>query len=72
VVCHRLRTSCAQVDRRHMPFGMARLDLGHVQHLVDQARQALGLGHDDAQELLALRGGHAGSSCISSASARME
>ena len=43
-----------------MPFGMTRLDLGHVQHLVHQACQALGFGHDDAHELLALGGGHAG------------
>ena len=34
---------------------MAGLDLGHVEHLVDQARQTLGLADDDGQELLALR-----------------
>ena len=37
-----------------MPLGVARLDLGQVQHLVDQARQPLGLGHDDGDKVLAL------------------
>ena len=39
---------------------MAGLDLGHVQHLVDQAAEALGFADDDAQELLALGRGHVG------------
>ena len=36
------------------PFGLARLDLGEVEDLVDEPRQALGLLGDDAEEFLAL------------------
>ena len=43
-----------QIHRRHVPVGMAGFNLGHVQHLVHEPRQALGLRHDDADELLAL------------------
>ena len=56
---HRALHQCAHVHGGHMPFGVTRFDLGHVQHLVDQARQALGFGHDDAHELLALGLRHA-------------
>ena len=48
----------ARAGRRSCAIAVARLDLGHVQHLVDQAGQALGLGDDDAEELLALLGVH--------------
>jgi hypothetical protein len=44
-----------QVDLGGMPFGVARLDLGHVQHLVDQPRQALGFLDDDGEEFSAVR-----------------
>jgi hypothetical protein len=59
-------TVCAACAQRHqvdvgvVPFGVAGLDLRHVQHLVDEPAQALGLGHHDGQELLALLGGHLG------------
>ncbi|MPN42450.1 hypothetical protein SDC9_190007 [bioreactor metagenome] len=43
------------VHVRIMPFSVPRLDLGQVQHLIDQTRQTLGLGDDDAQEALARR-----------------
>ena len=49
-----------QVDVGVVPLGVAGLDLRHVEHLVHEPAQALGLGDDDAQELLALRRGHLG------------
>ena len=43
-----------EIHRLDQPVGVAGLDLGQVQDLIDQARQALGLAHQDAQEALAL------------------
>ena len=57
---HRLLHQGAQVDLGVVPLGMARLDLGHVQHLVHQPRQTLGLADDDGDELAALGRVHAG------------
>ena len=37
-----------------MPFGVPGLDFGHVQHLIDQATQALGLADDEPNILLSL------------------
>ena len=48
----------AELDLVVQPLGVAGLDLGHVQHLVDEPAQAFGLGHHQAQELLALRAVH--------------
>ena len=39
-----------------LPLGVARFDLGEVEHLVDEPRQPLGLLDDDAEELRALAG----------------
>ncbi len=47
------------VDLGHPPLHAARLHLGEVEDHVDQARKALALLDDDAEELLALRGAHA-------------
>ena len=44
----------AQVDVGVVPLGVAGFDLGHVEHLVHQARQAHRLGDDDAEEALAV------------------
>src|SRR4051794_20083228 len=44
----RLLDPLAQVDRRDPPLRVAGLDLRQVEHLVDQARQALALLDDDA------------------------
>jgi hypothetical protein len=57
---HRLRQQLAQVDIVGVPLAMARFDLGHVQHLVHQAAQTLGLGQHDVQERFALRRRHLG------------
>ena len=45
----------ADVDGRHGPFGAARFELGQIENLVDQSRQAHGLADDDAEEARALR-----------------
>ena len=37
-----------------MPFGIAGFYLGEIEHLVDQARQALGFARDDAEKFFAL------------------
>ncbi len=50
----------AQVDIGRMPLGGAGLDLGEVEHLVDEPGQPLALRDDDAEELLALCGLHVG------------
>jgi hypothetical protein len=42
------------VDRRLRPLGLARFDLGEIEHLVDETRQALGFLRDDAEEFLPL------------------
>ena len=57
---YRMRDQLAQVDRIAAPLGVAGLDLRHVQHLVDEAAEALGFRHHELQKLLALRCVHLG------------
>ena len=40
------------IDALIAPLHLARLDLGHVEYVVDQTGQPLALGGDDLQELL--------------------
>ena len=56
----RLLQQGGQVHIGVQPFGIAALDLGHVQHLVHQAAQAFAFGDHQAQELLALGDVHVG------------
>ena len=51
---HRVRDQLAQVDRIVAPIGVAGLDLGHVENLVDQPRQPLGFGDHQIEKLLPL------------------
>src|SRR3954463_6152723 len=53
---HRIADQRAHVDLALAPFGLARLDLRKVEHLVDEARQPLGLLRDDAEKAIALTG----------------
>src|SRR5205823_609162 len=45
-----------QMKRCHLPVHVPSLDLGNVEYVVDQSRQALGFRVDDAQEVLLYRG----------------
>jgi hypothetical protein len=52
----RLGHDLAHIDARDLPFRAAGLDLGEVEHLVDEPRQSLGFPGNDTEELLALGG----------------
>ena len=51
----RLADDFRDIDGRHRPFGATRLELGQVEDLVDQPRQAHRLADDNAQKTRALR-----------------
>ena len=51
----RLFDDLRQVELVGLPVHVAGLDLGQIQHLIDQTREALGFAHQDAEEVLALR-----------------
>ena len=50
----RLFDGGARGDVGHVPFDLARLHLGEIEDVVEEAGQALALLHDDLQELAAL------------------
>jgi len=52
----RVRDDFLHVDPGLGPVRLARLDLGEIEHLVDQARQPLRFPGDDAEEFPALPG----------------